>query len=224
VKTPSSGAAWVTVESDRVLRSFVTQLEGNAPAVRVPIQATDVPNVFVSVSVVRGATSSPHQAREPEYRVGYCPIDVEDPNTRWRVEVTPQSTQYRPGEVVTAEARIANATGQPVSEAEVTLYAVDEGILSLTGYAPPDLHAVMFAPRKLVVRFAISLPFLLSENPEQLTFQNKGCLGGGGGNEKLRKRFLAGVFRRPNGYVEIPRHGPKRQMEEARTALPAWTW
>ncbi len=194
VKTPISGAAWVTVERDRVLRSFVTQLEGNAPAVRVPIEATDVPNVFLSVSVVRGARSSPHKAREPEYRVGYCQINVEDPDTRLRVEVTPHPTPYRPGDVVTAEARIANAAGQPVSEAEVTFYAVDEGILSLTGYAAPDLHAVMFAPHKLAVRSAISLPFLLSENPEQLTFQNKGYLGGGGGNEKLRKHFLACAF------------------------------
>ena len=194
VKTPISGTAWVTVECDRILRSFTTQLEGNAPAVRVPITATDAPNVFVSVTLLRGAADCPRKTKEPDYRVGYCQLNVEDPNTRLQVKVTAASSNHIPGETVMAQALVTDSVGKPVSDAEVTLYAVDEGVLSLTGYLVPDLHAVMFAQRRLTVNSAISLPFLLPEDPEQLTFQNKGYLGGGGGNEKLRKRFLACAF------------------------------
>src|SRR5205085_8764763 len=55
VKTPIAGEALVTVERDRVLRSFVTHLSGNAPSVAVPLNETDAPNVFVSVMLLRGA-------------------------------------------------------------------------------------------------------------------------------------------------------------------------
>ena len=43
------------MEREKVLRSFVTQLEGNAPAIRIPLEPGDVPNVFVSVTLVRGS-------------------------------------------------------------------------------------------------------------------------------------------------------------------------
>ena len=194
VKAPFSGEAWVTVERNKVLRSFVTRLEGNAPAIRLPIEASDVPNVFVSVTLVRGAADSPHQAREPEYRVGYRQLKVESQTNQLVVRVSPDKTNCMPGELITVEARIHDAAGAPVPDAEVTLYAVDEGVLSLTDYVTPDLAATLLAPQKLEVAAGISLPFLMPEDPEKLTFQNKGYLGGGGGREHLRKRFLPCAF------------------------------
>ena len=46
VKTPINGPALVTVERENVKRYFFTKLEGNAPAIRVPIEEGDAPNVF----------------------------------------------------------------------------------------------------------------------------------------------------------------------------------
>ena len=59
VKTPISGEALVTIEQDRVIRSFLTTLSGNAPSIHVPILETDAPNVFVSIMVLRGSEASP---------------------------------------------------------------------------------------------------------------------------------------------------------------------
>jgi uncharacterized protein YfaS (alpha-2-macroglobulin family) len=194
VKTPISGTAWVTVERGKVLRSFATRLEGNAPTVQVPLEAPDAPNVFVSVTLVRGAAESPHKAREPEYRVGYCQLDVEDPATRLTVEVTAGETNCLPGEVMTVEGRVTDTRGQSLRDAEVTLYVVDEGVLSLSDYTVPDLHQMLLARQNLGVNSGVSLPFLLTEDPERLSFQNKGYLGGGGGRERLRHRFRACAF------------------------------
>src|SRR4029453_10418571 len=49
-----SATALVTVEREGVLRSFVTKLSGKAPFIKVPIEAADSPNVFVSVLALRG--------------------------------------------------------------------------------------------------------------------------------------------------------------------------
>ena len=89
---PFSGTAYVSVERDRVLRSFTTRLEGNAPSIRVPVDAGDVPNVFVSVTLVRGADECPRKVKEPEYRIGYCELGVADPQSRLVVTVTPAAT------------------------------------------------------------------------------------------------------------------------------------
>src|SRR5439155_10795242 len=56
VKAPLSGTALVTVEREKVQRSFVAELTGNAPAIHVPLASNDAPNIFVSVLLVRGAS------------------------------------------------------------------------------------------------------------------------------------------------------------------------
>ncbi|MDE2682470.1 MAG: hypothetical protein OSB29_14045, partial [Verrucomicrobiota bacterium] len=86
-------------------------------------------------------------------------------------------------------------TGTAVPGTEVTLYAVDEGILDLTGYEAPDLHSFFYAPRKLSVDTSTSFAFMRTEDPNRVAFGNKGHLiGGGGDTGKLRRKFLAVAF------------------------------
>ena len=194
VEAPFSGTALITVEREKVLRSFVTQLEGNAPAIRIPLQPGDVPNVFVSVTLVRGSDHSPHRLKEPEYRVGNCELPVMDPRTRLGVIITAANTNCLPGRPVDVTIQVADVAGIPVPGAEVVLYAVDDGILGLTDYTLPDPHNFFYAARPLGVQSSVSLPNLMPEDPDDLRFENKGYLGGGGGEDRIRKNFLACAF------------------------------
>ncbi|HXR08574.1 MAG TPA: alpha-2-macroglobulin family protein, partial [Candidatus Acidoferrum sp.] len=196
VEAPFSGAAWVTVERDRVLRSFTTRLEGNAPAIDIPIGRADSPNVFVSVLLARGSGDSPREVKEPEYRVGYCLLPVRDPARRLAVSVVCPATNYLPAQLVAATVNVNDIYNAPVAGAEVTLYAVDEGILSLGDPGLPEPDAVFYAPRPLAVNSGMSLRNLLSEDPEPPRFANKGYTGGGGGKDhsRVRKNFLACAF------------------------------
>ena len=181
VKTPISGEALVTVERDKVLRSFLTHLEGNAPIVEVPLQESDAPNVFVSVTLLRGAADSPKKYKAPEYRVGYCKLVIARPESKLTVYVKPEAPSYRPGDEVSVGAEVLDFNGHPVQNAEVTLYAVDEGVLSLMGYKTPDPFTFFNGERGLAVTTGLTLPTLLPEDPEQRSYGNKGYLVGGGG-------------------------------------------
>lgn len=194
VKTPIAGEAWVTLERERVLRSYSTRLEGNAPMVEFPIEATDLPNVFASVLVVRGAAQSAHTNRVPEFRLGYCELRVERPDDRLEVRVEPSAASYRPRDRVRVVTTVRDADGRAVPAAEVTLFAVDEGVLRLMGYQAPDPAAFFFEPRRLAVTTGITLPDLLPEDPAELAFQNKGYLIGGGGSLPVRRHFVACAF------------------------------
>ncbi len=195
VKTPISGDALVTIERERVLRSFITHLEGNAPVVEVPLQPGDAPNVFVSVMLLRGADDSPRKFKAPEYRIGYCELKVTRPDAKLTVYVKPSAKAYQPASEVSIEAEVLDYEGKPVRDAEVTLFAVDEGVLSLTGYETPDPLEFFNQPRALTVSTALTLPSLLSEDPENREFENKGYLiGGGGDDQQVRKNFLACAF------------------------------
>jgi uncharacterized protein YfaS (alpha-2-macroglobulin family) len=196
VKTPIEGDALVTVEREQVLRSFVTRLQGNAPIIEVPMLPNDAPNVFVSVMLLRGAEDSPRKIKAPEYRIGYCELKVANPESKLTVYLKPGKKEYEPAQQVSVTAEVLDHNGKPVRNAEVTLYAVDEGVLSLTGYQLPDLLTYFNQPRGLQVSTALTLPALLSEDPEERDFGNKGYLIGGGGDDalKLRKNFVACAF------------------------------
>ena len=132
-----------------------------------------MPNVFVSVTLVRGADECPRKVKEPEYRIGYCDLEVAEPQSRLAVTVTPGATNCLPAQPVEVTVQVADAGGSPVSGAEVVLYAVDEGILHLTDYGLPDPHSFFYATRPLGVQTSISLPNLLAEDPEALALREQ---------------------------------------------------
>ncbi len=194
VKTPINGVALVTVERDGVRREWTTNLVGNAPVLRIPLQPGDAPNVFVGVLLLRGHADSPRQFPQPEYRIGYCQLRIEQPEHRLDVSVMPAAPDVRPGQPVSVKVAVQDHVARAVPGAEVTLYAVDEGVLSLTGYATPDPFEFFHQPRPLAVRTDISLPTLLPEDPELRSFQNKGHFIGGGGREAVRRNFQPVAF------------------------------
>ncbi|HPA18581.1 MAG TPA: alpha-2-macroglobulin family protein [Verrucomicrobiae bacterium] len=196
IKSPIAGTALVSVERETVLRSFVARIEKGRASVQVPLLACDAPNVFASVVVVRGSDACPHQHPAPEYRFGYCQLKVADPATRLGVEVQPGSGTYRPGSEVAIQAVVRDDKGRPVPDAEVTLYAVDEGVLALMGYETPEPHRFFFTTRPLRVDTCLTLARLMPEDPNDRRYTNKGFLVGGGGDsaESLRRNMLACAY------------------------------
>jgi uncharacterized protein YfaS (alpha-2-macroglobulin family) len=197
VKTPVAGRALVTVEREGVRRSFQIQLKGDSPIVNLPLESGDAPNVMVSVTLLRGLNDSPHTVKQAEFRYGYCMLKVEDPASRLAVAVEAGQESYLPGELAAVTARVTDAKGAGVAGAEVVLYAVDEGVLSLMGYDTPDPWSYFYTLRPLRLQTSISLRSIFSEDPERRDFGNKGFIIGDGGDESLqgvRKDFAPCAF------------------------------
>ncbi len=195
LKAPFNGRALVTVERDRVLRSFQVYVSGNAPRVEVPLVEGDAPNVYVSVLLLRGAQGSSRKIPTAEYRLGYCEINVESPDSRLQVKARMEKDDYQPGQEAETSVYVSNGQGDPQEGVEVTLYAVDEGVLDLTGYQSPDLHSFFYESMPLEVRTSSSIPFMRTEDPRRVHHANKGhIIGGGGDAGRLRRNFQAVAF------------------------------
>jgi uncharacterized protein YfaS (alpha-2-macroglobulin family) len=197
VKSPYDRAtALVTVEREGVLARWTQVLKGGASVVRVPIGDRDVPNVFVSVTLVRGRSGKPEydddglDLAKPQAKFGYKMLGVETGGRRLKVEVSADKSEYRPGGELAASVRVTDADGKPAS-AEVTLYAVDEGVLNLTSYQTPDVFDEFYGPRPLLVAAADSRPLIIG----QRSYGEKGKARGGGGG---RGSPLPGVDLRQN--------------------------
>ena len=197
VKSPwESTTALVTVERAGVISARVEHLTGTMPVLEIPVEAAWTPNVFVSVVLLRGRVAAPPDPElvdpgRPAYRIGYCELSVPPRQRRLAVTVTPARPEYRPGQTAEATVTVIGADGGP-RRAGVTVWAVDAGVLELTGYRTPDLVATFYARRGLGVTTAESRSRLVGRRSYGTKGDKRG--GGGGveaGDEAARRDFRA---------------------------------
>ncbi|MCX8496989.1 MAG: hypothetical protein ORN51_12480, partial [Akkermansiaceae bacterium] len=194
VLSPIEGTALVTVERQEVQRSFQVELRADHPVVEVPLTDEDAPNAFVSVLIVKGAKESARKFKQPQLRLGYCELTVQNVKDTLAVDLQSSAPTYRPGDEASLVGKVTLANGQPASGAEVTLYAEDEGTLAVMGYETPRPMDYFFKPRTLDVETGMSFESFVPEDPELQQFNIKGYFVGGGGDfsklaDLLRKNF-----------------------------------
>ncbi|MBR4592657.1 MAG: hypothetical protein IKO35_05560, partial [Elusimicrobiaceae bacterium] len=187
--------ALVTVEREGILDVWTTTLKGGADYVDVPIKENYLPNVYVGVTLVQGRSAAPVSKEgvdlgKPQGKIGYVNLNVEPAGKKMAVEVKTDKKRYRPGEEVTVT--VSTRLSKKGVPAEVTLFAVDEGILALTDYKTPDLFGTFYGSRPLSVSTADNRAYVIG----QRNFGEKGESRGGGGMSDaklggvdLRSRF-----------------------------------
>jgi len=192
VKSPFPDAeALLSVEREGVLTARRVRLQGAATALEVPLGEGDIPNVFVSVVLVRGRVEQPagtdlrDDPGRPTVRVGYAQLHVEKKSKRLAVQLTPDGAERRPRDKVRLAVHVTDWKGQGVPS-QVTVWAVDEGVLRLTGYQVPDVMEAVHPLRGLSVRLGEPLIHLV----QRKLYGEKGLdSGGGGGGEGAGNGF-----------------------------------
>ena len=210
VRSPVFGNALLTTERGGVRSSSSLVIDQYETVLEIPIEEGDAPNLFASVMIIRGSDDSPHIHRSADYRLGYCQLDVDDPSSKLSISIDSGDAEYyQPGEQVEVTATITNFDNASVEGAEVTLWAVDEGVLSLTDHQTPDPHDLFHEAFSLSVSTGQSLGDLLPENPLEQDFMNKGYVIGGGGAgkgldpDRIRKDFKALALWQPKLITDI---------------------
>ncbi|HEY5372696.1 MAG TPA: MG2 domain-containing protein, partial [Polyangiaceae bacterium] len=201
VKSPFPEAeALVTVERAGIYRSERVLLHGPTPTVLVPISEDLRPNAFVSVHLVRARTVKEKTTLGAPYRVGYTELRIDPEARRLAVAVHTDKTDFAPGGEVSVDLDVKDRAGKPQAT-EVTVYAVDEGVLSLIGYKTPDPIPVFTAPRPLGVATLESREGLAHIGLEALDGalgDEKGRAGGGGGMSPARRDFRQTAYFNPS--------------------------
>ena len=110
----------------------------------MPITEADIPNVYVSVLLIRGRTSNDpgtdgSDPGKPAFRLGYAELEVADATKHLAVKVSADRAEYRPANRARISVAVTDAAAKPAAS-EVTLWAVDYGMLSLTDYRAPECH------------------------------------------------------------------------------------
>lgn len=181
VQTPVDAEVLVTVERDKVLRHYKRTITVNNPVIEVPIEAGDAPVVYVGVSLVQNADKR-RKDGAPLLKMGVCQLNIEAADKKLDVALQAPTEHLLPEDACTVSGVVKDAAGNPVPQAEVTLYAEDEGALQVRGYTLPHPHTYFYSaegrPQNIITQSALGQ--LITEDMSERYMGNKGVFVGGG--------------------------------------------
>jgi alpha-2-macroglobulin len=208
--------ALVTTEREGVRTHRQFALTSTQQSIDIPITEDAIPNVYVSVLLVKGRTKplaepaararsevgniqgappsevndDPSDPGKPAFRLGYVQLFVEDASKRLTVAVAANKEEYRPANTATVTLDVKDRQGKGAAS-EVTLWAVDYGVLSLTAFRTPDVLGSVYVRKALQV---------LTEDTRQKIISRrvvtpKGDTDGGGGGRDAAVSSVRQDFR-----------------------------
>ena len=158
--------ALVTVERGHVRRSEVVKINSSSFVYHLPLDITDVPNVYVSVVLFKGAGQPPTPSPSPQvgeenrnradFKVGYIGLKVEPVKQIFKITLTPDRKLAQPGETVSYNVLATDADGKPV-QGQFSIDLVDKGILNLLPRTPGEIVQAFYGLRGSQVNTAVGL-------------------------------------------------------------------
>lgn len=196
IKSPYQNVwALVTEERKNVISKKIIKIKSNSETITVPITEKSIPNLFVSVVLVKGDNATaglgePADGANDErsvaaFKIGYTTLQVDTSSRKLLMDVQPEKPNYKPGDEVTLHVKTTDVNGKPRA-AEISVAVVDKSVLSLTESVTTDLLQAFYSKRFLGVQTALTLTKALSRVNVQV---EAGLKGGGGGDLKKRGTF-----------------------------------
>jgi alpha-2-macroglobulin len=197
--------ALVTVEREGVVSSFVTELSGKDPVVKVAMPSSYAPDVYVSVLAVRGRVGGfklwtatiardwglPFLSRDgyepsalvdlakPSYRLGIAKVNVGWDGYQLGVKVTADKKRYTVRETANVNIAVTEPNGKPAKSAEVAFAAVDDALLQLSPNDSWKLIDAMMGERPISVLTSTAQTQVVGKRH----YGKKAVEAGGGGGD-----------------------------------------
>ncbi|HEV3089460.1 MAG TPA: Ig-like domain-containing protein, partial [Candidatus Elarobacter sp.] len=177
-----------------VLWEKTLQTSSAAPTVRFTVTPEMLPNAAVEAFLVRrGAPPSknPADSGNALARVGFAPFNVALDGKYVVATVRADTATAAPGGHQTVHVHLADGAKHPV-RGQATLMVVNDAVLRLTGYRPPDLVKIVYADQPISTRYADNRAALVLSTLQKPLEKGWGFGGGLSGEEadpRVRHNF-----------------------------------
>ncbi|MDB5071325.1 MAG: large extracellular alpha-helical protein [Candidatus Eremiobacteraeota bacterium] len=184
----------VAVIRHGVLWETTQQTHGAAPTVRFTITPEMLPNAAVQAFLVRRGPpppKDPADAGNALARTGFTPFNVALDGKYVTASVRADSGVLAPGAQQTVHVHLADRARNAV-RGQATLMVVNEAVLRLTGYRPPDLVKSVYADQPISTRYAdnrTALALKTIPRPVEKGWGFGGGLSGEDADPRVRRKF-----------------------------------
>jgi uncharacterized protein YfaS (alpha-2-macroglobulin family) len=136
----------VTLERGTIRKYWVKHLATNSPTIDLPITLSDLPNVYVTVTLYHGWRGN----EPPDWRYGSAELHVRLDPKQLVVRLAQNGYRHHPRGRVTYSVSTTDTHGHPVS-AQLSLALVDTSVLALQDETNPDIMKALYSERALGV-------------------------------------------------------------------------
>ncbi|MGB3535024.1 MAG: Ig-like domain-containing protein [Microcoleaceae cyanobacterium] len=193
--TFEAGELYFAVIRDKPLYEMQTTVTGGAPQIQFTVTPEMLPNAAVEAVLVR--QGMPLSEVEPGSidqltKIGFAAFETDLENQSLQVDVTPTQTELKPGAQQTLELELKDSENRPI-RGQLTVMVVNDAILQLNGYRPPNLLETVYAYQPISTRFSDNRPDV--QVAASASFAAEKGWGYGGGTSasiaspRLRKDF-----------------------------------
>ncbi|WP_239651465.1 alpha-2-macroglobulin family protein [Neosynechococcus sphagnicola] len=174
----------------------VQKVKGGAPQIQFQVTPEMLPNAAVEAVLVRQGqplTEVAPGSLDNLVQIGFTPFKLNLEQKYLKVQATPAQPSWEPGAEATLNLQLQTPQGQPVS-GQFTVMVVNEAVLQLTGYRPPDLVTTVYAEQPISTRFTDNRPDVVLEplaSPLEKGWGYGGGFSAGAANTRVRTDFKA---------------------------------
>lgn len=144
IKPPFQGKVLLTIERDKVLSYQTITLKNTTKTIAIPVKETYSPNVYLSAILIRSTTTLKKDYPARAYAI--LPLKINADRNHLHVAIHAPD-QVRPNSDMNIQVKV---NGKKKEQSYmVTIAAIDEGIIQLTGFNTPDPHSFFYQKRSL---------------------------------------------------------------------------
>jgi uncharacterized protein YfaS (alpha-2-macroglobulin family) len=172
VRSPFDEASgFLVVEREGLAQTHELHVKGGVAVVELEVMPEMVAGVTLSAVLTRPRTAvkgapSDQDLGAPAAASGQIPLVISKDQKTVVVEVKPEVDRIEPGDKLTVAIQTKDKAGNPIPAA-VTLFVVDEGVLSLMGYQTPDPLSFFHYQRQGEVGLYADHTMVLPRNEQQ---------------------------------------------------------
>ncbi|MGI8502604.1 MAG: alpha-2-macroglobulin family protein [Hassallia sp.] len=190
------GELYFAVVKDKPIYQQITKVKGGAPQIQFKVTPEMLPNAAVEAVLVRQGVSlnklSPGSLNNL-VKIGFAAFKVNLSEKYLKLQVTPLQTSLEPGASETVQLELKDNQGNP-TKGQFTIMVVNEAVLQLSGYRPPDLVNTVYAEQAIATRFSDNRQNVVVEQNAIAKPKGWGYGGGfsaGAANTRIRRDFQA---------------------------------
>jgi uncharacterized protein YfaS (alpha-2-macroglobulin family) len=205
---------YFAVIRNNTIYETIEKVTGGAPKIQFEVTPDMIPNAAVEAVLIRqGKPLKDVEAGSVEnlVKIGFAPFKTNLDDQYLQVEVNSNQQELTPGSNQTVNLQLKDLQDNP-TEGQLTVMVVNEAVLQLTGYRPPDLVETVFSEQEISTRLADNRPKVVLSAPASPIRKGWGYGGGlssSAADTRIRKDFKAlayyngSVLTDPNGKATV---------------------